>query len=325
MLSEGAPPPALSAVSAGEDHGAVRRGERPIQPLLEPEHGCRRIAAHGADLAAEPVGERLGPRPVAVGHDQDLGTQIRHVTPGKAVSERDREDAVATLERLHPVDEAPHRLARGVEEGDHPAVGDGGDGSDLTARRTQREVDELAGAPERVGVRIFLVEDEEVGSLEHRLRQVAVRIELGADHHRRTHPGAHRAQQIALAVLAAFGDHRAVQAQEHDVDRERRLELGEHPTAQLPPGGGGREAGRGGEGLQAFDQREAFGARPLTRGDQGPGEEAGLLGVRSGLEPEIFAEARDAGRDRREAVGLGPDRRCEDAHRRLPLLSSRRG
>jgi len=262
------------------------------------------------------VGERPRPLPITVRHDQNLGAEIRHVAPGKAVGERNRKNAVATLERLHPVDEAADRLARGVEKGDHPTIGHGHGRADLAAGRAQGEVDELAGALERVGVRVFLVEDEEIRGFDHALGQVAMRVELDADRHPRADPRPDRLQKIALAVLATFGDHGAVQAQEHDVDGKGRLELGEDAAAQFAPGGGTREARGGREGREALDQLVALGVRPLARGHEGTREEAGLRGMRARLEPEIVSEALEPGRDRREAVGLGADRGHEDPHAR---------
>ena len=53
------------------------------------------------------------------------------------------------------------------------------------------------------------------------LREVAVRIELGGDQHTLADDRAHALQQIALAIVVALRDHRAVQAEDHRVDGQR--------------------------------------------------------------------------------------------------------
>ena len=58
---------------------------------------------------------------------------------------------------------------------------------------------------------VFLVGHQQGGVLEHRLRQVAMRIEQAADHRLGAGDAAAMADQIALAIVVAVGDHRAVQ------------------------------------------------------------------------------------------------------------------
>ena len=133
-------------------------------------------AAHRLDLARRArAASACAPVRVAIGHHHDLHAELRDVGPGEAVAERDREHAVPALERLHPGDEALGRLARRVDGRDHPAVEHRRHRPDLAARRAQREVDQLLGALVGVGVGILLVEHQEIGRLDHRGGQMAVR------------------------------------------------------------------------------------------------------------------------------------------------------
>ena len=109
--------------------------------------------------------------------------------------------------------------------------------TDITGRtRPSQRVDgdppEILGAIDEIGVREFLEIDEEVRR-RHPLRgQVAVRVELGADQHVRPDDLAHPRQQIALGIVVARRHHRAVQAEHHRIDRQRRRKLAEDLVAQ---------------------------------------------------------------------------------------------
>ena len=235
------------------------------------------------------------------------------------MAERDREHAVPALERAHPGDEASRRLARGVDGRDHPAVERGHHRPHRAAGGAQREVEELLGALVGVGVRVLLVEHQEVARRQHLPGEMAVRVELGADHDGRADQGADAREQVALAVVVAVGDHRAMQRQQHDLDRECRPQLVEQPVAERLPGVARGRAGRRGEGGEALDHGEAIAGRPPARGDQRPGEEARLLGMAAGRKPEVLLETAEPGRDRREAVGLRAERRHEQPHASISL------
>ena len=64
-------------------------------------------------------------------------------------------------------------------------------------------------------------------------------VELGPDHHVRADQRPHAGEQIALAVLAAVGDHGAVQRHQDDLDRQGAAQLIEQPVAQRLPRRGG--------------------------------------------------------------------------------------
>ena len=69
-----------------------------------------------------------------------------------------------------------------------------------------------------VYVGILLEHHQRVGGLDHGGSEVAVEVELGAHGDARPDDLAHLRQQVALAVVAAFGDHGAVQRQRHRVE-----------------------------------------------------------------------------------------------------------
>ena len=99
-------------------------------------------------------------------------------------------------------------------------------------------------------------------------RQVAVRVELDADGHVGADQRAHLRDQLALAVVAAVGHHRAVQAEQHAVHRQRGAQLAEDLVAQRLPGLA-RDQARGlGEGGRALHQRPALGAGAPPRHPQ---------------------------------------------------------
>ena len=84
------------------------------------------------------------------------------------------------------------------------------------------QVHQFQRAFQDVGVRVLLEGHQHVGVVHHRLAQVVVRVELGADHHLGPDDGAHALQQVAFAVVVAVGHHRAVQAEQHHVHRQAR-------------------------------------------------------------------------------------------------------
>ena len=106
VLSDGAPPPALSAGSAITTGGRLlaTAARHPARHIEELRH---RLAAHRHQLLAEaawPAASALAL--VAVGDHQHARADLRHVGIGKAVRDRDRQDAVLALHRLDAIDEA---------------------------------------------------------------------------------------------------------------------------------------------------------------------------------------------------------------------------
>ncbi len=218
----------------------------------------------------------------------------------------DRQDAVLALHRLDAIDEGAHeRQGRGVAA-DLPAVVERHHRLDLAAQRAKDEVEQVVGALDHVGVRKFLVADDDVGEPYPPDRHVAVRIKLDADHASRPGDRARPLEDVALDVVIAVGDHRAVQAEQDRVHGQRRLELLEnfvaHELVVLPIGGPG---GAGGEAA-AFDQGEAVGCSPPAGNEQRRRAHARRVdGMLARPQEDAFAIGVEARRQRREGVGFG--------------------
>jgi hypothetical protein len=124
------------------------------------------------------------------------------------------------------------------------------------------------GAVGDVGVRKFLVADHDVAVAHALQRHVAVRIVLDADHALGADDRARPLQQIAFDVVVAVRDHRAVQAEQHAVERQRRAQLRQHFVAHELVVGLVDLAGRAGGKAAALDQREAVARRALARDEE---------------------------------------------------------
>ena len=199
---------------------------------------------------------------------------------------------------------------------------------DLAAQGRQHEIEHILGALDDVGVREFLVEHDDVGARHALQRQMAVRIELDADHAFGADDRPRPLDDVAFDVVVAVRHHGAVQAEQQAVDRQRRLELAQDLVAhELVVGAVGRAGGAGGKAA-ALDQLEAF----LPR--RAPGRRTTAPCTCAARRPDARPAAGtpipivlEAGRQRREGVGLGRERGGEQAHRLslIGLLSPARG
>ena len=315
MASLAAPPPGLSAPSEMTT-GPPSTASASSSAVVDRRVRRREAIAHADQLVGEPARQGLGLGFVAVGIDQDLGAHLGHVAPGEAVGDGDREHAVLALHRLETVDERAGRFARGVHRGDHLAVDHRRHRANPLLDDRRAQVDQLERALQHVGVRILLVGDQQVGALDHRRREVAVRVELGADDDAGADDGAHLLQQVALAVVVAVGDHRAVQAEQDHVDRQRGAQVGEQLLAQRLVAGARRRAARLRAGRQALDDVPALGLAAQPQGPERPGEIEHLVGMGAGRVVAAVAERRHAGGHGREGVGFGGDAAGENAHGR---------
>jgi hypothetical protein len=141
VLSEGAPPPALSDGSATTTGAALKASAaRRHLGVQELGHG---LAAHGHQLLAELGGERVGLGLVAVRHHQHAARQLRHVGVGEAVHDRDREDAVLALHRLDAVDEGAHQRQGRRVALDLAAVVERHHRLDLAAQGGEHEIEQV--------------------------------------------------------------------------------------------------------------------------------------------------------------------------------------
>jgi len=182
----------------------------------------------------------------------------------------------------------------------------------LGARHAQ--VDQVERAFQDVGVRVFLETDQEVGALYHRVRQVAVRIEFGADHGVRADDLPRAAQQVAFAVVVAVGDHRAMQAEERDIHLARAAQVVQQLIAQRLVGVAGGDAGRRRACGQAFDQRPVLARGALARGPQRTRKHLHAVRMLAGGEVAARPVGSQAGRNGGEGVRLGRQGPGKDLH-----------
>ncbi len=101
--------------------------------------------------------------------------------------------------------------------------------------------------------------------LHHRRCQVHVRVELGAHDHLGPHHGAHPGQHVAFAVVVALRHHRAVQAQQHHVHRQRAAQVGQQLVTQLLVGFARDGAAGLGARDHALDQASSRAAGATSR------------------------------------------------------------
>ncbi len=190
-------------------------------------------AAHRQHLAAKLLREALRLCRIAISRHEDAKTDLRHVAGREAVRQRNGQHAVLALHRHDPVDKrAPGRLVRHEGRGQRPAVEHRHRGPDFAAPGPDREIDEILGAGEEVGVRELLEEHHDIAGGNALLGQVAMEVVFRAEDRVRADDGAGAGEEIALAILVAVGHHRAMQAEQSDIDRHRRPELAENLVAQ---------------------------------------------------------------------------------------------
>jgi hypothetical protein len=125
------------------------------------------------------------------------------------------------------VDEAAHRLARGVEHADQLAVPGRHDGFGAAFDGAFHHGEEIVGALRHVDMRIFLEQHQRGGVAQGAFADVAMQVELDAHRHVGSDDLAHMGQQVAFAVVIALGHHGAVHGEQHAIDRHRRLEVGQ--------------------------------------------------------------------------------------------------
>src|SRR5262249_34018014 len=142
-----------------------------------------------------------------------------------AVADRDGEHALLALHRLHLVDEAAHRLDRGRETRDQAAVVERHFRPDGAADGLDHQIDHFLAPLGEIRVRIFLEQHDDVGEAAALFRQVAVRVELDADHAARAYERAGALEKIAFAVVVTLRHHGAVQVEHDAVYGERAFEL----------------------------------------------------------------------------------------------------
>ena len=257
--------------AVGEHDRAFRRGDGTVDALVGAQMTRSALAAKLEQFLAKCPRKTISGLAPVVGDDQHLGAHVRHIGGGEAVDDGDGKDAIPPFERRHPVDESTDRLAAGHEAVDHPAVPDRHGRPDLAPSGRQQQGHQLLGPLDEVGVRKFLVADEDVGRGQHRPGHVAVRIEGGTDRRLGAGERADAGEQVAFAVVIAMRDHRAVQAEGDRIHRQRLGELAQDLVAEALVGSSAGGSRRRRAGDRALDQGVAILARPSSPDDQDRG------------------------------------------------------
>ena len=120
--------------------------------------------------------------------------------------------------------------------------------------------------------------------------------------------GAHAFEHVALAIVVALRDHRAMQPEHNAIDRQRGAQLIKDFVAQAFVGCALQEPARLGPGGAAFDQREALLARAAAQHNHRRRAERRRLGMVAWAGVKGRFETRPVGGDRRKRIGLGGQR-----------------
>lgn len=260
----------------------------------------------------------LGLSLVAIGNDDDLAAHIGNVGPGKAVHDRDREDALLAFKRATFVDEAAHWLARGVEDADGAAVEDTHHGPRPSLDRAGDEVEEILGAFGDVDMGILLEEHDGGGAVDLARADIGVEIELRTDGYAGSDDAPHGREQIALGVVVAFRHHRPMQREQHGVDRERGAEIGQDLVAEALIDLLYRLARWLREGAEAFrNLPSSHLAEPPPHRERCP-EERHPLAIAALPEKAGVLEELQPRRQGGEGVGLGAEAGGEELGHAMP-------
>ena len=134
----------------------------------------------------------------------------------------------------------------------------------MAGERPQRDIPQIAGPVDEVGVRELLENREKINRSNPFRSQMAVRVQLGANKDIGPNDGSYACQKIAFAVVIAIGHHRPVQPEHHRVHGHRRLQLPEDLVSQALIRLAVHRSGRIGPARRAFDQLESACRRQLA-------------------------------------------------------------
>ena len=104
-----------------------------------------------------------------------------------------------------------------------------------------------------------------------------------------------------------------MQIEEHGIDRQGAVQVGEDLVAERLVRGAGRIPGRGREGCQSLRHLPSPCLGPLAPVDERQGEQPGLIAVVAAPIQHRAREQIETGGYRREGVRLGAETRGEDS------------
>ena len=297
--------PALGGERAGD---RLRDGQGPVDELVAMLPGGAR------ELIREAVGEGL----VAVGDDVDAEAGGRDVGEGEPREDGDGDDLRILLHLVRHVVEPPHGPARGALIAQRRQDGrraQGGGGPDALRRHLQQPLGGLHAALGHVHVGIGLVAVQQVGPAHHLRGEVAVEVQRHRDGHRRPHRRAHGLDEVALAVVDALAHHRAVEIEQHAVERPRRVQVGEDALLDVAVDVPGDEpGGRGGRRDRGHEAHAVTFGGIDHAAQTGAGAAEGLDDLAAVVEIPRF-ELTAVSRDIAEGIGLVRQHGEEELHR----------
>ena len=107
--------------------------------------------------------------------------------------------------------------------------------------------EEFLGALVDIDVRILLKDDDRIDRVDQRFCHITMQVKFDADLGARTDDFAYALDDIGFTVVVTLSHHRAVQWQQHDVDRhgssKRRQQLVAQALVDRADGGAGRLSG----------------------------------------------------------------------------------
>ena len=244
---------------------------------------------------------------------QSAGADAGVIAPGKAVGKRERQDPVLPLARAHLIDICAHRTGGGGHGQDHPAVEIAHHRLSLALGGVFREAKQVFGPLGHIDMGVFLEADQEGGLFHHQVGQKTMRVQKPADH-RIGRGGAQVGHQVALAIVIAVGDHRAVQSQQDDVGPARGPEVVDDLVAKAFVDRFHGQSGGLGMGRQGFNHvpAQTLGIVAPDMQRAGPVHRRVFGGV-SVMDRAIF-KAEHPGGQRRKGIGFGAETGNEQFH-----------
>jgi hypothetical protein len=126
-----------------------------------------------------------------------------------------RFDGVAAAQQLL---EGWRGRASAVERIEDGTTGDRDAGPDLAGHRLLQQLRRLPGALVLIDMGIGPVGNQRIGIVRHHLRERRMQVEHRDNRDIRSKALAQPGEQFALAIIGAFGRHRAMEMQQHAVD-----------------------------------------------------------------------------------------------------------
>ena len=261
----------------GQDERAALGGEGAADGLVHGQEVGREAAPPLPGLPGELADHRLdlGGAPGAVGDGHDGEAGVGDVEPGLDREQRDGEDAGPSLEALGLRHQPGHGLVVGalaLGRHQHGCAREERDGADLPPHGPQKEGGGLRAGLEEVDVRVRVVADQGVGLLDHAGRDRGVKVQRRDEWNGGADGLADRGEELALAVRRVLEHHRAVEREEHAVDRPRRGQPLEERVPHVLEGRPGHRPRRDGVGGDRRDHLDAGGVQHVEEAPHlGPG------------------------------------------------------